>query len=283
MAADVVQLGEWDPASLVAASEWKAFRSAFVLGPRGSGKTALVSSWLHLLQRRTASRGSFDAIFVYSINKHTLAAYKPHLGRFLLEDEAGAALNLIDWSARGPDHVRSVLAAQEARVASGKKLLRVLLILDDCVSATTRAGDGGSVIELLATQGRHSGVAFWLVSQTLSSSFTPTCRRNVDLWVLFASRSGTERALVSEDIIEGAIEEEVVGLLATPASGSQPTTRRKLAALLYSEATREKGGTLVVDHRRGENRAASVLFTYRLGAAEVRRYERRVARQANRA
>lgn len=250
------------------------FDSVFVCGPSGSGKTCMLSAWLRLVRATPPRKGGFDLVFAYSNNRNTLGVYERLIP--LQRGADGKPRNLVHWESAGPAHIDSIIAAQARRSAEGLPALRVLLILDDVLSTSLRFREEAATLTQLYTNGRHSGVAVWLLSQTYANSVPTAVTKNTQLSVFFRVRDARDKDAIVNGQVRGAVSVEDIGTTRTSA-GSLPTTELGLARTAYSEATRARGA-LIVDFRDDGGRAHLTLFRHRVSARDVKKYDRAFAR-----
>lgn len=245
----------WDPAALLQAGK---FPAALFVAARGEGKSVLLRYLYQRVIARAKAEAGFKYTFVYSNSPATLASYAEFVEGFVPADADGdaAPVNFIDFARDGESHIARLLEAQARR---GPRAPRVLIILDDVLTADLRNND---TVTQLFTQGRHSRVAVFLVSQAWSGALSPAVRKNTDILFFLRGRSGIENKMIRDETIKGCIAPDDVGRVRLP-SGVVPASEERLARGILQECTGNYR-CLVVDQRVRETRADRMLAWFRV-------------------
>lgn len=260
------RIREWAPKrKLLRAGK---FDSALICAARGEGKSMLIRYWYETVVAAAPPAKGFAMTFVLSRSEPTLRQYAEFVPPLWTAaerekplDERGPPINFIDFAAKGESFLRKLAASQAARGAAAP---RVLVILDDVLTKELRYNDA---VTQLFTQGRHSHIAVWLISQAFTNAIDTSVRKNSDLMVFLRCRSGTEGEAIKKEVIRGCLAPEDVGATELP-SGKVPTTEARLCAGALSECT-SNYKALVVDHRVKTTRAHKMMAYFKVPSGFV--------------
>jgi len=158
-----------------------------VCGPRKSGKSLLVAN---LVARPELYGSAFrkEDIIVMSPTYYTDKTLFPIEPKWIFNDYQETV-------------IQDVLDQQDtiAKEYGRRKQPHVLVILDDLMGS--KAFARGSIIEKLATQGRHYNVSFIVIAQK-SNSLPRAVRENVDAGVFFQPMTDSEMRIVESEFLK---------------------------------------------------------------------------------
>lgn len=262
----VARIREWSPKrKLLRAGK---FDSALICAARGEGKSMLIRYWYETVVAGAAPNKGFAMTFVLSRSEPTLRHYAEFIPPIWTPaerekplDERGPPINFVDFNTKGETFLRKLVASQAAR---GEGAPRVLVILDDVLTKELRYNDA---VTQLFTQGRHSHIAVWLISQAFTNAIDTNVRKNSDLMVFLRCRSGLESESIKKEVIRGCLAPEDVGCTELP-SGKAPTTEARFCAGVLSECTSDYKA-LVVDHRVKTTRAHKMMAYFKVPSGYV--------------
>lgn len=266
----VPRIRPWEPKRKLLRAD--KFDSMLICAARGEGKSMLVRYWYETIVAKATAAKGFAMTFVLSRSEPTLRQYAEFVPPIWTPserekplEERNPPINFIDFGTKGEHFLQKLTAAQASRGASAP---RVLVILDDVLTKELRYNDA---VTQLFTQGRHSHIAVWLISQAFTSAIDTNVRKNSDLMVFLRCRSGLETESIKKEVIRGCVAPEDVGVTELP-SGGVPTTEPRLSAGILSECT-SNYKALVVDHRVKTTRAHKMLSYFKTPEGFVRAIE----------
>jgi len=244
------------------------FDSALICAARGEGKSVMIRYWYESTVKRAPASKGYAMVFVLSRSEPTLRHYAEFVEPIWTTserekplEERGPPINFINFGTKGESFLHKLVASQAAR---GDAAPRVLVILDDVLTKELRYNDA---VTQLFTQGRHSHIAVWLVSQAFTNAIDTNVRKNADLMVFLRCRSGLESESIKKEVIRGCIAPEDVGRTELP-SGAVPSSEPRLSAGILSECTSDYKA-LIVDHRVKTTRAHKMMAYFKVPAAFV--------------
>lgn len=262
----VARIHEWSPKRKLLRSG--KYDSALICAARGEGKSMMIRYWYETAVRHAPKDKGFAMVFVLSRSEPTLRHYAEFIPPIWTPaerekplDERGPPINFINFGTKGESFLHKLTASQAAR---GDAAPRVLVILDDVLTKELRYNDA---VTQLFTQGRHSHIAVWLVSQAFTNAIDTNVRKNADLMVFLRCRSGLESESIKKEVIRGCVAPEDVGSTELP-SGKVPTTEPRLSAGILSECTSDYKA-LIVDHRVKTTRAHKMMSFFKVPAGFV--------------
>lgn len=215
--------------------------SAIVSASRESGKSYLVRHFLKSILVQ-----NFDVFVVFCGSPTQLDEYKEILPGSLFFDEFR------------PEVISSIEASQNKRHAENKPMLRVLMIMDDCVGYKEKNSDE---IMQSYTRGRHINTSIIFITQNITLCNTHW-RTNSDYLFILKNNAASAKNFLAKELLDG-IEDEDILMEYVP---ENKTTSQKMYLYLLNKYAKVKGDCLVVDITDDENK----IFQYR--APEVQAY-----------
>lgn len=290
--ADTQDLFEWQPdgsGDTFPLLRPDKFDSLICCAARQEGKTTLIRYLVKQIVRKTRPRdGGFDLIFVFSNSRTTLDDYKKFVpwllpGKSPIDPSNASSdssdsgdsgsydgsdrdtttdtglpqpVNFIHFETAGAGAIEKLVRVQEA----DRSGTRVLVILDDVLTSDLKYNDH---VNRFFTQGRHSRIAVWLISQGFTSALSTTVRKNTDIMIFLRTRSGTEAKTIQDEVLAGTLHPSDIGSIRLPESGIVPTKERELLRGVLAECTSEYRA-MVVDARQKKTRMALMVHTFKV-------------------
>lgn len=176
---DPAQLTKWDPVF----EKGKHF-SMLIISSRNSGKSYLCR---YLLQYRLVDK--FDLFVIFVNNNEELEKYT---------EIVPTELAFTDYK---PELINDIRRKNEERIVQGKKMLNVLVLLDDTVGNKIKSDD---TLLQSYTNGRHAGITTIFISQSYALANT-AWRNNSDVVILLKQNSGGARKAIVENFLDGSL------------------------------------------------------------------------------
>ena len=226
-----IQLQTWDPASI------RTPFAALLVASRNSGKSTLVRSlWTSTL------RHHFDMVVCFCPTDFD-GDYRATF------DNSGSKLFYRELR---PEVLQRLMDAQEARRRAGRKMARVLLVLDDLSTSRERYDD---MLKHLYTRGRHYQVS--IIFSTQATQLTDTVWRNNSDYVWVGRQiSARSREMVVEQFLMGTVDEDEL----PPGSKEKTLLKRVL-----KQNTKDHS-FVVIDYATGTGDIDDTVFRYKAPA-----------------
>jgi hypothetical protein len=141
---------------------------------RNSGKTHLLTYMIYRCAR------SFNDVIIM-----TPTAFNGHYKKF--------TDNVVP---RFDEDLLVHIMERQAELTKQKKVNKILLVLDDCVSAANFASQ---VFEQIATQGRHYQVSCWITTQHFTK-LPPCIRLNCDYMIILGNQTRPVVKMIFEEL-----------------------------------------------------------------------------------